>query len=124
MTNMVMLLVAIATIESSNDPAAVGDEGKAIGLYQIRQETITDVNRVHSTHYCWPEDARDPYAAAGICARYIIYWCTAQELVDNADAARIWNGGPHGWKKKSTVKYWYKVERELIALREKRTGGK
>ena len=27
--------------------------------------------------------------------------------------ARIWNGGPDGWKKRSTLKYWKKVKKEL-----------
>jgi hypothetical protein len=29
------------------------------------------------------------------------------------DAARIWNGGPNGWKKKATDSYWQKVARAL-----------
>ena len=29
------------------------------------------------------------------------------------DIARIHNGGPNGWKKKSTDAYWAKVKKEL-----------
>jgi hypothetical protein len=33
--------------------------------------------------------------------------------VTDQDRARIWNGGPNGYKKKATLGYWAKVRKEL-----------
>ena len=33
--------------------------------------------------------------------------------VTDEDRARIWNGGPNGYKKQATVKYWKKVKEHL-----------
>lgn len=38
-------LSLISQIESSNNPHAVGDNGKALGLYQLHKEPILDFNR-------------------------------------------------------------------------------
>jgi hypothetical protein len=29
------------------------------------------------------------------------------------DKARIWNGGPGGWKKSATIVYWAKVQKAI-----------
>jgi len=29
------------------------------------------------------------------------------------DRARIWNGGPMGWRNKATIGYWNKVKKHL-----------
>ena len=42
-------LQTIAFIESSNNINAVGDNGGALGLYQLHQSVITDYNRAHNT---------------------------------------------------------------------------
>jgi len=44
-------LSLIAQIESSNRPAAIGDGGKALGLYQLHQGVVGDYNRTHNTQY-------------------------------------------------------------------------
>lgn len=41
----------IATIESSNNPDAIGDMGRSVGLYQISQGLLKDFNKAHKTDY-------------------------------------------------------------------------
>jgi len=44
-------LDVIARIESSLNPKAIGDKGKAFGLYQLHHAAIIDYNRAHKTSY-------------------------------------------------------------------------
>ena len=44
-------MAAIAMIESSGNPWAIGDGGKALGLYQLHEGVIKDYNRAHNTAY-------------------------------------------------------------------------
>ena len=106
---------AIISVESSGNPAAIGDNGRAIGILQIWDVVITDVNRAKGTSYTH-RDALDPVKARAICRAYLSIYCTAKRLgraPTMEDAARIWNGGPNGHRKAATVKYWQKVAAAL-----------
>lgn len=106
-----VLLMALHGAEcdlQANPPR--GDNGKAWGVLQIRQEVITDVNRVYKTRYVHA-DAEDPRKAFAICRLYLGYWGGRyQKLTGKPPTyevlARIWNGGPNGWRVKATRKYW------------------
>lgn len=109
------LIPALIKVESNGNPRAVGDNGKALGALQIWSVVVQDVNRAHGTRYTH-RDALDPAKAEAICRLYLAIYCTPKRLGRQPtmeDAARIWNGGPTGWKKKATVSYWQKVARVL-----------
>ncbi|MDP6249404.1 MAG: hypothetical protein QGH26_01040 [Candidatus Pacebacteria bacterium] len=51
-----------------------------------------------------------------ICREYIDYYAIERRIGREPtlqDMARIWNGGPNGYKKPSTKKYWEKVKEVL-----------
>lgn len=105
------LLMALHGAEADLRPnPPPGDHGKALGVLQIRVEVVKDVNRVYRTRYVH-RDALDPKKSFEICRLYLSYWGrhyekeTGNKPTDEV-LARIWNGGPRGWKKKSTRKYW------------------
>lgn len=109
------LIDALATVESSNNPSAVGDGGNALGLLQIWECIIVDVNAHYGTRYKH-SDAFDPVKAREICRLYLDHYATERRLGRTPtleDYARIWNGGPNGHKKASTAKYWKKVKAAL-----------
>ena len=113
--NVDRLLPALERVESAGNPSAVGDGGRALGILQIWDVVITDVNRAKGTTYTH-RDALDPVKARAICRAYLSIYCTPRRLGRQPtmeDAARIWNGGPNGHRKASTVKYWQKVARAL-----------
>ncbi len=74
--NLVML---IALIESNNDPAAVGDGGRAIGTHQIHPIMLREVNRIikktndKATHKFVLSDRRDRMKSAVMCMTYLRY---------------------------------------------------
>lgn len=110
-----LLLAALIIIESGNNSNAVGDGGKAIGVLQIHPSVIYDVNKIAKTNYSL-DDRKDAEKSKQICTIYLTHYVTAKRLGHEPtaeDFARCWNGGPNGYKKAATDKYWAKVKREM-----------
>jgi len=111
------LISALIQVESKGNDLAVGDKGKAVGCLQIWNIVIKDVNRVYHTSYK-AADRWDRDKSIQICRKYLAYWGKHYEKVTGKKCtlevlARIWNGGPKGYTKDSTIKYWNKVKKEL-----------
>lgn len=106
------LLAAIATVESGNDSNAVGDGGKAIGAYQIHKvywQDAVDFDKTLGGSY---QDCYDPDYARRVVLAYLKRYAPAGATQETL--ARIHNGGPRGYLKKATLKYWAKVQKELL----------
>ena len=103
-------VVALAMTESGGNQFAVGQAGE-IGMLQISHACVVDVNDRWGTRYVWPDDAFDPAKSRKICELYIRHW--GGDAVTYEKAARIWNGGPSGHLKSSTIKYWQKLKTRL-----------
>ena len=105
------LLKAIRIVESNNNPDAVGDNGNAIGIYQIWKNYHTDACMAGNIggEYL---DCYNPVYAENVVVEYMKRYATKRRLgeVTPEKIARIHNGGPNGYKWKSTDKYWAKVK--------------
>jgi len=109
------VLAAIRVVESNNNPAAVGDSGNAIGVYQIWTSYWKDATERSGIDGVYL-DCYKPAYADRIVRAYMDRYATERRLgrpVTIEDIARIHNGGPNGHKKKATLKYWEKVKKEL-----------
>tara|TARA_R110002096_G_scaffold168632_1_gene339580 strand:+ start:2211 stop:2645 length:435 start_codon:yes stop_codon:yes gene_type:complete len=109
------VLAAIRTVESNNNPNAVGDNGNAIGVYQIWPSYWKDAVE-HSKLQGKYVDCYDHSYSDSIVRSYMKRYATKRRLgrePTQEDIARIHNGGPNGYKKKSTIEYWNKVKRIL-----------
>ena len=105
------VLRAIRIVESNNNPSAVGDNGNAIGVYQIWKSYWIDARLSGTYHDCY-----DPDYADRVVRSYMKRYATKRRLgrePTQEDIARIHNGGPNGYKKKATIKYWQKIQRIL-----------
>lgn len=126
------LLAAMILVESGGNDFAVGDRNlrrKAYGCLQIRQPVCRDVNRHYGTKYRAKQTLGNRQLSIKICRLYLGIWATPERLGRQStrrDLARIWNGGPNGWKDpemvkgakakrlaRNTKKYWEKVKRAL-----------
>ena len=110
-----LLLHAITYVESRGDNSAIGDGGLAHGSLQIHKGVVLDVNRVYGTNYTH-NDAFDRASAVDLFYKYLSIYAIERRLghpPTDEDKARIWNGGPNGFKKSATVGYWQKVRRAL-----------
>lgn len=111
------VLQAIRIVESNNNPSAVGDGGNAIGVYQIWESYWKDATEFSNLGGKY-RDCFVPEYADRVVRCYMKRYATPRRLGREAtmqDIARIHNGGPNGYKKQATLKYWKKVEKILNA---------
>lgn len=111
------LLDAIAAVESSNRATVVGDNGKSVGMYQLGKLYVDDVNSIYGTSYKYA-DRLNPVVSRKITAKYLAHYGKVYTRKTGKEPtaevyARIHNGGPSGYKKKATIKYWRKVRNVL-----------
>ena len=114
------LLDAICKVESNCQSDAVGDNGNAIGAYQIWYDywydAVTfrdddDLKLSDGYESCYDKDYSEKVV--------LVYWeryATMKRLgrtPTDEDRARIHNGGPNGYKKEATDGYWNKVKKRL-----------
>ncbi len=106
------LVDAIHMVESSGRTGPIlGDGGDALGPLQIHRACWQDANL--PGRY---SDCADLEYSKRVFRAYMARYATARRLgrsVTDQDRARIWNGGPNGYKKKATVAYWNKVKEQM-----------
>ena len=110
------LLNAIRMVESSGNDSAVGDNGNAIGPYQIWRSYWKDAIQFDPSIGGKYEDCFNREYAERIVNAYMDRYAIKRRLGRTPtmeDIARIHNGGPNGHRKKATLSYWQKVLREL-----------
>jgi hypothetical protein len=105
---------AVCTVESNGNPLAVGDRGadgvyRAAGIAQIWAITVKDVNRIAGTRYT----LNDRFDAEKSRQMFRLYTEHYGKGRSDQFKARIWNGGPTGNTKKSTIAYWNKIKKHL-----------
>lgn len=114
------LIATLIKIESVGKDNAIGDlnlKHRAYGPLQIRQPVCDDVNKRFGTHYRAEQCLGNRTLSLEIFRRYMDIYATPQKLghqPTEEDFARIWNGGPQGYRLTSTQKYWEKVRRSGI----------
>lgn len=114
-TKIDKIIPALVQVESHGNIRAVGDGGRSLGQLQISKEVVADVNRLTGSTYRHT-DAFNPAKANAICKAYLEHYATVGRLGREPtyqDLARIWNGGPDGHRKASTLRYWWKVSSQL-----------
>jgi len=105
------LLDAIEWVESGGDSNVVGDNGNAVGSFQIWKIYVRDVNRILGYDKYTYEDRWDKDKSREMVTVYLNnYGGTFEEM------ARKHNGGPGGHKKEATKQYWIKVRNYLDNL--------
>jgi len=111
---LLTLLPLLAQVESNFDPEAVGDGGLAIGMYQIHQDYWSDGTDWMDVDWDYLY-ATDPTYSTYVVIAYLGRYSHRYEEITGKEPtmevmARMHNGGPDGWKKESTLKYWHKIK--------------
>ena len=109
------LLDAIRKVESNGDCSKIGKVGE-LGCYQIRECFWIDALEHDPSIGGEYEDVIDREYAEKCIHAYWDRYATEKRLrrpVTDEDRARIHNGGPNGYKKTSTIKYWNNIQDEL-----------
>lgn len=103
------LIDAIIYVESRGNTKAHNIKEDAVGCLQIRPIMLREVNRLLGFN-------KYKLADRWSKAKSIEMFNVIKEHTKNPTnekLARNWNGGWNGYKKKSTLKYWYKVKEQL-----------
>ena len=111
------LIDAMIRVESGGDDEAIGDDGNAIGCLQIWDMYWVDAMAYDKTIGGFYEDCFNRQYSIRVLDSYMRRYAkeawTNPEKFDPEKIARIHNGGPRGYKKRSTQKYWAKVQARL-----------
>ena len=103
------LIDAIIYVESRGDINAHNIKEDAVGCLQIRPIMLREVNRLLGYNKYKLADRWNK-------EKSIEMFNVIKEHTTNPTdekLARNWNGGWNGYKKQSTLKYWYKVKEQL-----------
>lgn len=120
------LISKLILVESSGQDNAIGDKKlvhKAYGPLQIRQQCVDDVNKRYRTNYRSEDCLGNRKLSVEIFRRYVTMYATEKRLgraPTDEDYARIWNGGPNGWKSSATIAYAAKVRKAEVFLASKK----
>ena len=111
------LLEAMILVESRGKEDCIGDRhlGRpSIGVLQIRPIMVREVNRILKKQNIKKKyTLEDRYSREKSIEMFYI-WKEFHHPEDSDEViARCWNGGPKGWKRKSTNHYWNKVKIEM-----------
>jgi hypothetical protein len=114
-TTYTNLVRAIHMVESGGQiNAKDGDNGRAIGPFQIHKSYWADATTYDKTIGGRYEDCRNYDYALKIVNAYLHRYGKRFIEAENWQAlARIHNGGPNGWKIKATLRYWERVKRHM-----------
>lgn len=104
---VISALIAVETGGHPRPADAIGDGGRALGVLQIHQAVVDDVNRVTGSRYMH-EDALNPKKAKAICRAYLAHYCGEHATIEKY--AAVWNGGPGGLGKSTTRRYVNRVK--------------
>lgn len=115
------LIAAIIAVESGGNDQAIGKKNGVaheFGSMQITRVAVDDVNRIAGMKIYTYSDTFDRRKSVAMARIYLQQYATKERLgrePDIEDMARIWNGGPNGYKKPQTRDYWRKV---TLAMRQ------
>lgn len=102
------ILRAISYVESKHKDSAIGDDGKAIGRYQIHESFWKDAVKYDPSIGGKYEDCKDPVYARKVVIAYHSRYAPNWNL---ATVAGIHNGGPKAYTYASTESYRNKVRK-------------
>ena len=103
------LIDAIIYVESRGNEKAHNIKEDAVGCLQIRPIMLKEVNRLLGYN---KYKLADRWSKAKSIEMFNVIKENTKNPT-NEKLARNWNGGWNGYKKKSTLKYWYKVKEQL-----------
>lgn len=107
------LIDALCTVESNNNPSAIGDGGQAVGILQIHPIMIKDVNRILGKDAYTLRDRLDPAKSRKICRVYLSHYGKNKTLLQ---MSAMWCAGPDGYRqmnKPAVKRYVDKVRRVM-----------
>ena len=108
------VVIGMIQVESNGNDKAYNKSEKAVGCLQIRPIMVREVNRIlkkQGEEYRFK--MKDRWDRDKSLQMFWVWKDYHHPNSTDEVIARNWNGGPNGYRKKSTEKYWEKVNRCL-----------
>lgn len=106
----------LGQVESNNSDSAVGDDGKAIGRYQIWRIYYEDAKEFDKSISFSYKSVTNKANAEKVITSYLNRY--GKKFIQNNDwvsLARIHNGGPNGYRNPATLGYGRKFQKVMLA---------
>lgn len=108
------IIDALIYVESRGNDSAYNSSEEAVGCLQIRPIMVREVNRIlKKTGQDERYDMEDRWDREKSLDMFHIWREYHHPNSTDEVIARNWNGGPNGFNKESTLKYWKKVKGRL-----------
>jgi hypothetical protein len=108
------LISALIYVESRGKDSAYCKKEEAVGCLQIRPIMVREVNRILKIQGKENRfQLKDRWNREKSLEIFHVWKNFHHSNSTNEQIARNWNGGPKGYQKRSTIKYWAKVEQQL-----------
>lgn len=114
-----LALDASHIIESDSGKYLISPDGKSMGPLHIQKQAVDDVNRILGYQAFSYDDRMSWEKSCQIFEVYLNYY--GQRYIKQTSKqptaevyVRMWNGGPDGWKSKSTENHWQKAEKVIF----------
>ena len=105
------LIDALILVESSGRENAYNKKEDAVGCLQIRPVMVREVNRILKRLGRVERFTKEDRWDCGQSREMFYIWRNYHHKNSSDEViARCWNGGPRGYKKRSTEYYWNKVQ--------------
>jgi len=113
-----LIIPMLIQVESGGEKypdSCIGDNGNAVGCLQIWKIVVDDVNRIQKKEVFTYNDRLTRPKSVRMAEIYLNHYGARYKRLTGKEPtlevlARMWNGGPDGYKKQSTVIYWEKVK--------------
>ena len=107
------IISALMYVESNNNDSAYNASEDAVGILQIRQCMVDDVNRILRKQKSPVRFTYEDRWCRYISINMFKVYCRYYNLTTAEEIARCWNGGPRGINNPATVIYWEKVKNKI-----------
>ncbi len=111
------LVEALIQVESCGNDSCIGDRHliiPSVGCWQLRPIMVKEINRILAI---LGDDKRyknkDRYSRVKSIEMFYIWKNYHHKDHSDEVTSRCWNGGSRGYKRKSTLHYWKKVQKAL-----------
>lgn len=112
------LIEALIVVESQGNDSAIGDthlNSPSVGVLQIRPIMVREVNRILKIKGSKERyTLKDRWDREKSIEMFMVWFNHHHSDSNFEEIARSWNGGSKGPTNPKTLKYWLKVENELL----------
>ena len=112
LSGLTSIMSILKTVETNNDPEAIGDNGTSYGILQIQRSVVRDVNRIYGTNYThddmFSEEASEEVFRMYLCYGKEVFLKKTCRFPNEEELVRMWNGGIYNGYTYNQTKSYYK----------------